>query len=98
MRSTNLARRLIGRFALLATAGLLLAAPQAPAQEQLALKGGKIIPVGQPPIEGGVILIREGKIQAVGKDIAIPSDYRVIDVSGKVVLPGFIEVHSSRGM
>jgi imidazolonepropionase-like amidohydrolase len=82
----------------LALAGLLAAAAAAPAQEQLAIKGGRIIPVGQPPIDGGVILIRDGRIQAVGKDVAIPSDYKVIDASGKVVLPGFIEAHSSRGM
>src|SRR5215831_4974186 len=82
----------------LALAGLLAAAAAAPAQEQLAIKGGRIIPVGQPPIDGGVILIRDGRIQAVGKDVAIPSDYKVIDATGKVVLPGFIEAHSSRGM
>src|SRR5947207_1638012 len=75
-----------------------LAAAEASAQEQLAIKGGRILPIGQPAIEGGVILIRNGKIQAVGKDLAIPTDYKVIDATGKVVLPGFIEAHSSRGM
>jgi imidazolonepropionase-like amidohydrolase len=79
-------------------AGLLIAASGAPAQEQLAIKGGRILPIARPPIEGGVILLRDGKIQAVGKDLPIPSDYRVIDASGQVVLPGFIEAHSSRGM
>ncbi|CAN5344192.1 hypothetical protein BH10PLA2_BH10PLA2_16770 [soil metagenome] len=88
-------RPLLG--ACLATAGLL-AGSQAPAQEQIAIKGGRIISVAQPPIDNGVILIREGRIQAVGKNIAIPSDYKVIDATGKVVMPGFIEVHSSRGM
>src|SRR5262249_38197827 len=84
--------------AALALAGLLAAAAGAPAQEQLAIKGGRIIPVAGPPIDGGVILIRDGKVQSVGKGLAIPSDYRVIDATGKVVLPGFIEAHSSRGM
>ena len=82
----------------LAAAGLLAWAPLAPAQDQVAIKGGRIISVSQPPIDGGVILIRQGRIQAVGKDIAIPSDYKVIDATGKVVMPGFIEAHSSRGM
>jgi imidazolonepropionase-like amidohydrolase len=84
--------------ACLATAGLLTGAQQAPAQQQIAIKGGRIISVAHPPIDGGVILIREGRIQAVGKDIAIPSDYKVIDATGKVIMPGFIEAHSSRGM
>jgi imidazolonepropionase-like amidohydrolase len=82
----------------LALASLLAGATGVPAQEQLAIKGGRILPIAGPPIDGGVLLIRDGKIQAVGKDLAIPSDYRVIDASGKVVLPGFIEAHSARGM
>jgi imidazolonepropionase-like amidohydrolase len=77
---------------------LLILTPLAMAQEQIAIKGGRIISVSQPPIERGVILIREGRIQAVGKDLAIPSDYKVIDATGKVIMPGFIEAHSSRGM
>ncbi len=89
------ARTILGAFL---TAAGFLAGGQAQAQEQIAIKGGRIISVGQPPIDGGVILIREGRIQAVGKDIPIPSDYKVIDATGKVIMPGFIEVHSSRGM
>jgi imidazolonepropionase-like amidohydrolase len=81
-----------------AVAGMLASTPGASAQEQIAIKGGRIVSVAHPPIEGGVILIREGRIQAVGKDLAIPSDYKVIDATGKVIMPGFIEAHSSRGM
>src|SRR5215475_1643680 len=86
------------RLGLLALGSLFAVAAAAPAQEQLAIKGGRILPISGPPIDGGVILIRDGRIQAVGKDLAIPSDYRVIDAAGKVVMPGFIEAHSSRGM
>src|SRR5438874_5641934 len=86
------------RLGALGLTGRLAAATGLPAQEQLAIKGGRILPIAGPPIDGGVILIRDGKIQAVGKDLAIPSDYRVIDATNKVVLPGFIEAHSSRGM
>jgi imidazolonepropionase-like amidohydrolase len=86
-------------YSWLAAAGLLAAGAGASAQEQLAIKGGRIVPIGKPPVENGVILIRDGKIQAVGgKDLPIPSDYKVIDAAGKVVMPGFIEAHSSRGM
>ncbi len=86
-------------FSWLAVAALLAAGAGASAQEQLAIKGGRIVPVGKPPIEGGVVLIRDGKIQAVGgKDLPIPADYKVIDAAGKVVMPGFIDAHSSRGM
>ena len=91
----------MSRFSLswLAVAGLLVAHTGASAQEQLAIKGARILPIGKPPIEGGVILIRDGKVQAVGgKDLPIPADYKVIDATGKVVMPGFIDAHSSRGM
>ncbi len=76
---------------------VLFAAPLA-AQDTLAIKGGRILPVTGPAIEGGVVLIRNGKLEAVGKDVAIPDDAKVIDATGKVVVPGFIEAHSSRGM
>jgi imidazolonepropionase-like amidohydrolase len=68
------------------------------AQEEVAIKAGKIVPIVGDPIVDGVIVVREGKISAIGKDLAIPLDARVIDASGKVVMPGFIEAHSSRGV
>src|SRR5437763_355101 len=77
---------------------LVLAAGPAAAQERLAVKGGRVLPVAGPPIDGGVVLIRNGKIEAVGKDVAIPSDAKVIDATGKVVIPGFVEAHAPRGM
>src|SRR5438132_974193 len=89
---------IFGRCGILAALGVFAVATVAPAQEQLAIKGGRILAVSRAPIDGGVILIRDGKIEAVGKDVAIPSDYRVLDAAGKVVMPGFIEAHSSRGM
>jgi imidazolonepropionase-like amidohydrolase len=84
-------------LSLVLTLTLAAAGPLA-AQERLAVKGGRIIPVAGPPIENGVVLIRGGKIEAVGKDVPIPTDAKVIDATGKVVVPGFIEAHSMRGM
>ena len=76
---------------------LLIAAPLA-AQDRLAIKGGRILPVAGPPIDGGIVLINKGKIEAVGKDIAIPAGVKVIDATGKVVVPGLVDAHSIRGM
>lgn len=76
---------------------LAVTAPLA-AQDRVAIKGGRVLPVAGPPIDGGVVLINKGKIEAVGKDVAIPADAKVIDATGKVVVPGFIEAHSTRGM
>jgi imidazolonepropionase-like amidohydrolase len=41
--------------------------------------------------------VRAGKIEAVGKDLEIPWDARVIDGAKKVVIPGFVEAHTARG-
>src|SRR5262245_15754879 len=76
----------------------MLAAGPVAAQERLAVKGGRIIPVSGPALDNGVIIVRNGKIEAIGKDLSIPSDAKVIDANGKVIVPGFIEAHSSRGM
>ncbi len=67
-------------------------------QQPLAIKGGKIITMSGDPIENGTILIRDGKIIDVGVDLKIPVEAKVIDATGKVVMPGFIESHTSSGM
>jgi imidazolonepropionase-like amidohydrolase len=77
---------------------MLVVMGSAAAQERTAVKGGRILPGNGPAIENGVVLIRNGKIEAVGKDLAIPSDAKVVNAAGMVVVPGFVEAHSSRGM
>ncbi|KKK83052.1 hypothetical protein LCGC14_2797250, partial [marine sediment metagenome] len=49
-------------------------------------------------ILGGSLLVQDGRIIAVGEEIAIPSDARVIDVQGANVTPGFIDAHTHMGM
>src|SRR5580704_12606305 len=61
--------------------------------DTVAIVGGYAVPVSAEPIEGATILIRDGKIAAIGTGLEIPSHARVIDAAGKWVLPGFIEAH-----
>jgi len=88
----------------LAVAGLVLVVlsmgPQAWAQQQgeIAVKAGKIIPVVGDPIENGVILVQGGKITQIGQNLRIPMNARVIDASDKVVIPGLVVAHNTRGM
>jgi imidazolonepropionase-like amidohydrolase len=79
--------------------GLVLVLPIA-AQDggKVLLKGARIIPVSGPEIASGSILIEYGKIAAVGADVAAPFDARVIDCTGKVVMPGMIEALTARGL
>jgi imidazolonepropionase-like amidohydrolase len=68
------------------------------AADTLAIKGAKIVTLAGDPIENGVIVIRDGKIEAVGANVSIPIEAHVIDATGKVVMPGFIDAHTSDGL
>ena len=61
--------------------------------------GGRVVPVEGEPIEGGTILLRDGKIAAVERPgFAVPPGTEVIDATGKWVLPGFIDAHAHAGV
>ncbi len=60
-----------------------------------ALRGAKIYTSAGAPIEQGTILLSGGKIAAVGKDLPLPPGARVIDASGKVVIPGIVDAASA---
>lgn len=64
----------------------------------LALVGGYVVPVAGSPIEAGTVLIKDGVIVAVGSGISVPDGVPTVDVSGKWVLPGFIEAHGHLGV
>lgn len=83
---------------LLALAFLWLSPGLVQAAGPLAIKAGKLIPISGEPLEDAVVLIRDGKIEAVGTDLEIPVEAKVIDASDKVVMPGFIDAHNASGM
>ncbi|MCF7974496.1 MAG: amidohydrolase family protein [Phycisphaerae bacterium] len=60
----------------------------------LVIQAGRIIPVSGPDIEDGVILIEDQKIKALGTDVVIPDDARIIDAKTKTVMPGLIDAQS----
>lgn len=62
------------------------------------IKNGKIFTMTGEVIENGCILIKDGKIFEVGKDLVAPLDAKVVDAEGRMVLPGFVEAHSHLGM
>mgnify|MGYP005849909823 CR=1 FL=1 len=66
--------------------------------EKTALVNGRIYTMTGDIWEKGAILWQNGKILAVGPDVAIPSDARVVDARGKTVLPGFIDAHTHIGI
>ncbi|MBN9199893.1 MAG: amidohydrolase [Microbacterium sp. SCN 71-17] len=67
--------------------------------EYLAITGGHVVPVSGDPIPGGTVVIVDGVITAVGgADTVVPDGARVVDASGRWVLPGFVEAHGHLGV
>jgi imidazolonepropionase-like amidohydrolase len=49
-------------------------------------------------IEGGTLLVRDGKIEKSGKGLAVPTGYTVIDLKGKFIYPSFIDLNTNYGL
>jgi len=62
-----------------------------------AITGGTVHPVSGPEIANGVVIIRDGLIEAVGANVPIPADATTIDVKGGHVYPGLIDAQTSLG-
>jgi len=78
---------------------LLLLCTGAFAQERVTLiRNATVLTITNGTIENGSVLIRGAKIAAVGKDIAAPAGARVIDATGRFVMPGIIDTHSHAGV
>lgn len=64
----------------------------------LAIVNGKILTMAERVIERGTILIDNGIIKEVGETVEIPEGAEVIDVEGKVIMPGMIDAHTHLGI
>jgi imidazolonepropionase-like amidohydrolase len=88
----------IKTHAVLAAASLALAAAPLAAQGVVAIEGGTVYTLTGAPIEGGTVLIRDGRIAAVGRDVAVPAGARRVDARGKRVTPGLFESNTRIGL
>lgn len=70
----------------------------APALPEIAILGARILPVAGEPIEDGAVLIRDGKIAAVGSQVRAGPRAIRIDGRGKTVIPGMIDSYSRIGL
>tara|TARA_R110000868_G_scaffold306734_1_gene567976 strand:+ start:9311 stop:10621 length:1311 start_codon:yes stop_codon:yes gene_type:complete len=64
----------------------------------IAFKGAHIIPISGSPIDNGVLVVQNGEIVSVGdSNTKIPSNADIVDVTGKVIMPGLVDTHSHIG-
>ena len=66
--------------------------------QQAAITGGDIVTGTGEIIKSGTILLKDGRIEKVGKEIAIPEGYKVIEAAGKTIWPGRIDALSIIGL
>jgi len=66
--------------------------------QTIAITGGTVYPVSGPKLENATVLIRDGRIAAVGTNVAVPQDATRIDASGKWVTPGLIDGAGQMGL
>lgn len=89
MRALNQRGFMAGALVLLA-----LAASPARAANVTLIKNGTVLTITKGTIEHGDVLIRDGKIAAVGQNLPAPAGAKVIDATGQFVMPGIIDCHS----
>jgi imidazolonepropionase-like amidohydrolase len=62
------------------------------------IKGGTLLTVTKGTLEGTDLLIKDGRITQIGKNIPAPQGVKVIDATGMYVMPGIIDAHSHAGL
>ena len=66
--------------------------------QTIAITGGKVYTVSGATIDNGTVIIRDGKIVAVGPNVAIPDGAQRIDATGKWVTPGLVDAATVLGV
>jgi imidazolonepropionase-like amidohydrolase len=80
-------------------AASVLSLPASAREPSFAFVGARLIPIAGPEIADGVLLIEGGRIKAVGPQggVRVPKDATVVDLRGKVIMPGLVDTHSHVG-
>jgi imidazolonepropionase-like amidohydrolase len=76
----------------------LSASGQSPAPSTYALTHAKIFTLAGSPIEDGTLVIKDGKIAAVGQNVEVPAGAEVIDAKGLEIYPGLFDPVTQMGL
>lgn len=90
----------IATVSIICAAILILSLPFLQAQDKsvIAIKGGTVLTMAGETIADGTVVMWEGKIAAVGKQVSIPAGAQIIDATGKYVMPGIIDAMTYYGI
>ncbi len=80
--------------ACLAIAALGRPSAQTRTPSVVAIRGGTVLTITKGTIQNGTVVLRDGKVAAVGANVSIPAGAEVVDAAGKFVSPGLIDCHS----
>jgi imidazolonepropionase-like amidohydrolase len=69
-----------------------------PATPVVAIRNATIVPVVGPRIPNGILVMRNGRIEAVGASVPVPAEAQVIDGTGLFVYPGLIDSGTRLGL
>ncbi|MEN5176942.1 amidohydrolase family protein [Brevundimonas diminuta] len=76
-----------------------LGAPMAADAETVAVVNARVVSLGpEGDLERGVVVVRDGRIAEVGRDIAVPMEARVIDGEGMILTPGLVAAITPLGL
>jgi imidazolonepropionase-like amidohydrolase len=64
----------------------------------LAIVGGQVIPIEGAAFSDGVVVMEDGVIRALGRDVRAPDGVERVDATGRVVLPGLVDAHVHLGV
>jgi imidazolonepropionase-like amidohydrolase len=78
--------------------GVLAAVPLGAQSRAVVIRNATLVPVTAPKIERGTIVLRNGRIEALGANVAAPSDATVVDGTGLFVYPGLIDSGTNLGL
>ena len=62
--------------------------------QAIVIRNATVMTVTKGTIQNGSVLVENGKIAAIGKNLSAPADATIVDASGKFLTPGIIDCHS----
>lgn len=65
---------------------------------KILLKNANVYPITSQPIQNGDVLVENGKIIKVGKNLLVDTNVKIIECNNHYLFPGFIDVHTHLGL